>query len=73
MKQDYYVVPRDNKWAVVKGGAQRASHLAETQEEAFQVARELATKNRSEVSIHGKNGRIRKKHSYGEDPCPPKG
>jgi hypothetical protein len=73
MKKDYHVVPRDNKWAVVKGGSQRASHLAETQKEAFQVARDLATKSNSEVSIHGENGRIRKKHSYGKDPYPPKG
>ncbi|MDE0092409.1 MAG: DUF2188 domain-containing protein, partial [Oligoflexia bacterium] len=26
-----------------------------------------------ELSIHGRNGRIREKNSYGSDPFPPKG
>lgn len=73
MKKNYHVVPKDNKWAVVKGGSQRASHLAETQKEAFQVAKDLATKSKSEVLIHGKNGKIREKNSYGNDSYPPKG
>lgn len=28
---------------------------------------------RSEVLIHGENGRIRERNSYGNDPHPPKG
>ena len=33
----------------------------------------LAIKNQSEVLIHGTNGKIRAKDSYGNDPNPPKG
>ncbi|MDY0198907.1 MAG: DUF2188 domain-containing protein [Tenuifilaceae bacterium] len=73
MKKNYHVVPRGSKWAVVKGGFQRASSLEEMQNEAFGVARGLATKSKSEVLIHGKDGKIRGKHSYGNDPYPPKG
>lgn len=44
-----------------------------TQREAFERAREIAINNGQEVAIHGVNGRIRAKHSYGNDPCPQKG
>lgn len=37
------------------------------------IAREIAINNRSELVVHGTDGRIREKNSYGNDPCPPKG
>ena len=33
----------------------------------------IAINQRSEVLIHGENGRIRERNSYGNDPHPPKG
>ena len=41
--------------------------------EAIAVARSIAINQKSEVVIHGTNGQIRAKDSYGNDPCPPKG
>nr|WP_317049978.1 DUF2188 domain-containing protein [Clostridium neonatale] len=36
-------------------------------------AREIAQNQKSEVIVHGRNGRIRQKNSYGNDPFPPRG
>ena len=44
-----------------------------TQAKAIQRAREIARNQESELFIHGKNGRIRERDSYGNDPFPPRG
>jgi len=64
----------DGKWRAKRQGASRASAVADTQQQAFERARELAQDSGSEVSIHrGDNGKIRDKHSYGNDPKSTKG
>ena len=40
--------------------------------EAEAAARDIARNQRSEVVTHGRDGRIRSKDSYGNDPSPPK-
>jgi hypothetical protein len=44
-----------------------------TQQEAIDVAREIARNQSSELFIHGKDGRIRERDSHGNDPAPPPG
>jgi len=39
----------------------------------IEIVIDLAKNQRSEVLIHGKNGRIRERNTYGSDPYPPKG
>lgn len=68
-----HVVPRDGKWAVRKSGAVRVTKHYDTQREAIEAARETARRQGTELYIHGKDGRIRERDSYGEDPFPPKG
>ena len=68
-----HVVPRDGKWAVRRGGAERVTRRYDTQREAIDAAREIARKQRTEVYVHGRDGRIRERNSYGDDPFPPKG
>ena len=68
-----HVVPRDGKWAVRKTGSDRVTRRFDTQREAIEAARELAKKQGTELYIHGKDGRIRERDSYGEDPFPPYG
>ena len=68
-----HVVPRDGKWAVRKGGADRVTRRFDTKREAVEAAREIARKQRVELYIHGRDGRIRQRDSYGEDPFPPPG
>ena len=67
------VVLYGEQWLVKLEIAQRSSGNFRTQQEAFERAREIAIKNSQEVAIHGLDGRIREKHSYGNDPYPPEG
>ena len=62
-----HVVPRDNKWAVRKTGSDRVTRKFDTQQEAIEVARNLARKQKSVVYIYGSNGQIRKRESYSND------
>lgn len=73
-KQNEHVTKRgDGKWQVIGEGNKRASAVTDTQAQAIVIGRDLAIKNKSELLIHGENGRIREKNSYGNDPFPPKG
>ena len=54
-------------------GNERASSVHGTQREAIAAARETAMRQGSEMLIHGENGRIRERNTYGADPFPPKG
>lgn len=71
--KNQHVVPHPDGWAVKGAGNQRATGVHTTQADAIQSAREIAQNKSSEMLIHGKNGRIREKNSYGNDPFPPKG
>ncbi len=73
--RDYNVYQDANgRWKGKRQDASRASVTGDTQKEAFEKTRELAQKAQSEVSIHrGDNGKVRAKHSYGNDPKKTKG
>lgn len=71
--KNQHVVPHPDGWAVKAEGADRATRVTETQREAMDIAREIAKNQSSERIVHGENGRIRQKNSYGNDPHPPKG
>lgn len=69
-----HVTPHKNGgWQVKGAGNSRATAKTSTQTEAYQIAKAIATNKHSEVVVHGKNGRIREKNSFGNDPFPPKG
>jgi hypothetical protein len=46
--------------------------VTNTQQEAIASAVNVARNQGGEVVVHGQNGRIRSKDSYGNDPNPPK-
>lgn len=71
--KNQHVVPHDQGWAVKGAGNQRATSTHSTQAEATAQARSNAMKQGSEMLIHGKNGQIRERNTYGNDPHPPKG
>ncbi len=71
--KDQHVVKRSDGWAVRGAGNTRDTSHHRTQEQARIAAREIAKNQKSEVLIHGKDGQIRAKDSYGNDPHPPKG
>ena len=67
-----HVVQVENGWAVKGEKNAKATKITKTQKEAIEVARSIAKNQNSEVVIHGKNGKIRDKDSYGNDSMPPK-
>jgi hypothetical protein len=68
-----HVVPSGDGWAVRREGAQRASSRHDTQAQAERAGREIARNSETEFMLHGRNGRIRERDSYGNDPYPPRG
>lgn len=72
-KKNQHVVPHAEGWAVRGAGNQRVTSTHSTQREAIGAARDIARNQGSEMLIHGENGRIRERNTYGNDPYPPKG
>ena len=73
-KPNQHVTPHpEGGWQVKGAGAERATSRHRTQAEAAQRAKEIAENKKSERVIHGRNGQIREKNSYGNDPFPPQG
>lgn len=72
-RKNQHVVPHEGGWAIKGAGNDRATAVHGTQAEAIQHAREIARSNKSEILIHGRDGQIRERDSYGNDPFPPKG
>ena len=71
--KNQHVVPHPDGWAVKGEGNQWATSVHRTQAEAEGAGREIALNNHSELLIHNKQGRIRQRNSYGNDPYPPTG
>ena len=72
--KDQHVVPNKDRggWDVQGEGNKRSTQHFDTQKEAADRAREIAINQKSEVVTHRKDGTIRDKDSYGNDPNPPK-
>lgn len=72
MGKNQHVVPRGDQWAVVGDGNAKATRVVQTQNQAIQIAQDIARNQKSDTKIHGKDGKIRAGNSYGNDPNPPK-
>ena len=68
-----HVVPRGGKWSIRRTGSDRVTKTFETQKEAIAEARRIAKTQGTELYIHGRDGRIRERDSYGADPASAKG
>jgi Uncharacterized protein conserved in bacteria (DUF2188) len=69
---DVHVVPKGDRWAVeVEGNGASSTH--DTQEDAISAGRRIAQQNRTELLIHGEDGQIRERSTYGADPRSTKG
>lgn len=74
MGKNQHVTHRpDGNWQVKGAGNSKATAITYTQKEAIKIATNIARNQKSELLIHGLDGKIREKNSYGNDPCPPKG
>jgi uncharacterized protein YdaT len=70
--KEQHVTPHPDGWQVKAETAKKATQVFPTQKEAIDKATEIAKNQQSEVVIHRKDGTIRNKNSYGNDPNPPK-
>nr|WP_315598611.1 DUF2188 domain-containing protein [uncultured Cupriavidus sp.] len=64
---DIHVVPAGKGWAVEAPNSGKRTMFA-TQEEAIGAGTERAKHDKVELLIHGRDGQIRERNSFGHDP-----
>jgi hypothetical protein len=71
-KSSVHVVPSgENRWSVIRGGAERATKTFSTKEEAIEAGKSLSRSTSADLFVHKKDGTIQEANSYGQDPHPP--
>lgn len=73
MGRNQHVVSIGEGWAVEAEGASKPHAMFKTQSEAWERAKSIARKERSEAFLHAKSGEIRARNTYGHDPRRSKG
>jgi Uncharacterized protein conserved in bacteria (DUF2188) len=73
MGKNQHVTPHSKGWQVKGEGNSKATAITKTQAESDKIAIQIAKVQKSEVVIHGIDGKIRDKKSYGNDPRDVKG
>ena len=68
MGTNQHVVSHGERWAVKAEGASQPLAVFKTQSEAWERAKSIARKERSEAVLHGRNGVVRSRNTYGHDP-----
>lgn len=68
MGKNQHVVSLGNRWAVKEEGAAEPFAVFKTQSEAWEKAKSIARKERTEAFLHGRDGQIRERNTYGHDP-----
>lgn len=66
-QRNFHVVRLGKSWSVKSSGRILSSH--DTQQNAKKSAIIRAKRFETEVVIHGRDGKILSKESYGNDPC----
>ncbi len=66
--KNQHVTKHPDGWQVIGAGNSKATAVTSTQQEAIDIGKSIAQNQQSELVIHGKNGQIREKNSYGNDP-----
>lgn len=73
MGKNQHVVKAGQKWGVRGANNAKLTGVFNTQNEAIDYARTIAINQHSEMLIHGRDGKIRERNTYGKDPFPPRG
>lgn len=71
--KDVHVATQGDKWTVKEEGNKQATSTHRTQSAAITAGRTQARRNQSELLVHGRNGKIRMRSTYGRDPRRSKG
>lgn len=69
--KNQHVIPTEIGWAVKGERNLRVTKRTETKDDAIVKAREIAKKQKTELVIHNRDGKISDKDSFGNDPHPP--
>ena len=72
MGKNQHVVPAGDKWGIKGEGNSRLTSTFDRQSDAIAAARQISKNQHSELFIHGRNGQIRERDTYGKDPFSPK-
>lgn len=73
MKKNVHTVHNKNGWQNKFENAPKAINTYSTKQDAQKAGSLIAKQNNSEHIIHGLNGRIQSKNTYGKAPFPPRG
>jgi len=73
MGKNQHVVSHGERWAVKAEGDSQPLAVYKTQSEAWEKAKSIARKERTEALLHGRDGAIRSRNTYGHDPRRVKG
>ena len=73
MKSHHVLHDGDSGWNVHKDSSKRISGHYDNKQDAIAAARIISRNQKSELFIHGKDGKIQSRDSHGNDPYPPKG
>lgn len=72
MGKNQHITKKDDNWRVIGEENKKSTKKFDTQKEAIEFGRKIAINQKSELVIHGLDGKIRDKDSYGNDTCPPR-
>lgn len=73
MNKNVHTVHNKNGWQNKYENALKPINTFSNKQDAQKAGRIIAKQNNSEHIIHGLNGRIQSKNTYGNDPYPPRG
>ncbi len=71
-KNQHITKNKNGGWNVLGEKNQKPSHICQTKKEAIELGKKIAKNQKSELVIHGIDGKIQDKDSYGNDPIPPR-
>lgn len=71
--KNIHVVPREDGWALELEGSSGSFQIFTSQEAAVAAGTEKAKQDKVELLIHGRDGQIRERNSFGHDPRDIKG
>lgn len=72
-RKSYHVIANVNGgWNVKRIDAERAARSFASQKEAIEYGRSLSRNQATELIIHGRDGRLTGKESFGKDSNPPR-
>ncbi len=73
MKKNQHITHNPNGgWNVIGEKNSRPTRILSTKKEAIEYGKVIAINQGAELIIHGLNGKIQDKDSYGNDPFPPR-